>query len=490
MENKKPNKMTLITIIVSVVLVLVLIASIFLNANRGLNQTKKELKVELGSIETLNIDVKDYFKVDDETVKELTIDTSKVDVKTVGTYEVYVTFNEKTYTIKVIVEDTKAPKVEMAERIVYTNNIKSVEPGKLVKDVTDESECTVKLIRYEKADTLSEMNELAVKNLLSTIITPGIAEELKNLGTTDIPTEPGLYRGVVEIADTYGNASYEEIYVVFDTTGAEINEVADQVVTVKKDKLSAMPELDKSLYKALDNVDGLITADDFTYEVVLRDEAKHEWIVKVSYTDRAGNSAEAEFLITVQEEKTQSSNKPSSDKNNTSDKNTGNKNESSSDKNNTSDKNNSSSNNNSNTGNSSSSNNNNNNGNNSSSNNNNNNSSSSRPKPEDMDTNKDGFVSEDEEMRYITPEKQVCIDAGYGVICEFDDDQTGGKWYGILMPSSDYEIDGKEGNEILREYLKARNLDAEIYGCWINSSKGWYWYIAENVREYEEDIEF
>ena len=293
----------------------------------------------------------------------------------------------------------------------------------------------------------------------------------------------------MEVADAYGNAAYEEIYVVLDTTGAQINEVADQVVTVKKDKLTAQPTLDKSLYKGLDNVDGVLTADDFTYELTLRDEAKHEWLVKVSHTDRAGNMASAEFLITVKEEKTQNTNKPSSDKNNTSDKDTSNKDNTSSDKNNTSDKDNSSSDKN-NTGNNNSSDKNNT-GSNSSTNNNNNNSSTSRPKPEDMDTNKDGFVSEEEEMRYITPEKQACIDAGYGVVCEFENHPgDGSTWYGILMKDSEHQINGKYGWEILGEYLDERGLTGQMYGSWINSEKGWYWYIAEYVHEEEFILDF
>ena len=463
MENKKPNKTTLTAIVVSAVLVLVLIVSIILNVNLGLNQTKKELRIELGSVETLNLDRKEFFKVDEDTIEDLTFDTSGVDVNAVGTYNVTVKYNGRTYSIKVIVEDTTVPKVEMAERIVYTNNIATIEADKLIKNVTDKSDCTAKLIRFEKTGTLSVMDELTVNNLLEKINTPGNAKELNALGSEAVPTEQGLYRSVVEIADVHGNAAYEEVYVVLDTTGAQINEVVDQVVTVKKDKLTAQPELDKSLYKGLDTVDGTLTADDFVFELVLRDEAKHEWLVKVSHTDRAGNTASSEFLITVQEEKTQSSNKPSSDKDSTSDKNTGNKNESSSDKNGS--------------GNSGSS--------------NNNNSSSSKPSKDPMDANNDGFVSEDEEMSYITPEKQACIDAGYGVVCEFDNHPgDGSTWYGILMKDSKHEINGKRGWEILSDYLTERNLEGNIYGCWIDTEKGWYWYIAEYVHEIEEDIEF
>ena len=99
------------------------------------------------------------------------------------------------------------------------------------------------------------------------------------------------------------------------------------------------------------------------------------------------------------------------------------------------------------------------------------------------DEDKDGFVNAEEEMAYITPEKQKCIDAGYGVVVEMDN----GDWYAVLMKNSTHSINGKEGWEILNEFLQARNLKGSIGGCWINSEKEWYWYIAEDIYEYVVD---
>lgn len=461
-------------IIAVIVMLLIVILTVVLMINQGnLKQTKHSLDHEVGH--ELVLTVRDYFDVDDETAKEITLDTSKVNTGEVGAYEVTASYKGKGYVIKINVVDTTAPKASLAVKYIFTNDAGNVDVSALFESVHDASECTTKLVRFERKGNLEAIDEKALNGLIDAINKHVTDDELRTVGTTDVPTEAGIYRGIIEIADTYGNASYEEICLILDTTGAEINEVADQVVTVKKDKLTALPELDKSLYKGLDNVDGILNADDFSYELVLRDEVKHEWLVKVSHTDRAGNTASADFLITVQEEKEQSTNKPSSDKNNASDKATSNKDNTSSDKNNTSDKNNSSSDKN-NTGNNNSS--------------NSGNSSTSKPSYDPADTNKDGWVSEEEGMGYITPEKQACIDAGYGVVCEFDDDETGGKWYGILMPNADYQINGKYGWEILGDYLDEHGLDGQMYGCWINTEKEWYWYIAENVHEREVDIEF
>ena len=99
-----------------------------------------------------------------------------------------------------------------------------------------------------------------------------------------------------------------------------------------------------------------------------------------------------------------------------------------------------------------------------------------------MDENKDGDVSTDEEMMYITPEKQACIDAGYGVVVEFD----GGEWYGVLMRNSSHTIDGKDGGFILFDYLQERGLDGHVGGCWINPEKEWYWFTATDIEVYDE----
>lgn len=94
------------------------------------------------------------------------------------------------------------------------------------------------------------------------------------------------------------------------------------------------------------------------------------------------------------------------------------------------------------------------------------------------DENKDGVVDAEEELGYITPEKQACIDAGYGVVVEFG----GGSWYAVLTPSGRTPINGMLGCEILDAYLAERGLQGHTSGSWINPDKGWYWFIADNIR--------
>lgn len=531
--NKDKFYRVVLPIIISVIVLVMLGIHLF----AGVRQKNTTLVHEVGK--TLQIDVTDYFDVNEKAAAEITLDTSKVDVNTVGTYEVVATYKMHKYIITVEVRDTKAPAVEFINRYIFTNNISNVDLSSMVEVVNEKSDYELKLVRFEKAAYLTELTEKSLKELTDKIPVPGNQETLKSLGTDAVPTEPGIYRAVVEVTDAYGNATYEEIVLIYDVAGASINEVADIVMYVPADKLNEKPEIDLSLYKAYDDVDGLLTSSKLGIEVVERDASKHEWLVKVSYTDRAGNATAAEFLITVEKEEAPSeqptesevtseepssseSPKPSESQNPSESGNgdvsteptepekpvytytdlnqtmyvtsnvnvrdlpstdgtklgsldkgvevivTGQCKETSwyriqyngvvgyvSNKY----------------------------------------LSTEAPKADEpdtgtqtpggtqydpMDENKDGMVSQLEEQRYITPEKQAVIDAGYGVVVPLN----GGEAYAVLTHNGGY-VDGVLGMDILRAYLKERHLKAgQLSGCYIDSRYDWYWFVAEDITEF------
>jgi len=434
--EKKETKIA--AVVVSIILLIVMIITLF-NQNT-FEQTKKSIDHEAG--EELVLNVSDFFEADDEVLAEIKIDASQVNADKVGEYKAVATYKGKRAEITVNVIDTTAPKVKFAHRYVFANDASNVDFTEMFESITDASEYTTKLIRFEHKGNLKLMDEKALKSLTDAINTHAKEEDLKAIGTENIPTEAGIYRSVLEIKDAYENASYEEVYVILDKTAASINEVADQTVAVPKEKLNEQPELNLELYKAYDEVDGNISSDQLNIEVSCRDAAKHEWIVKVSYTDRAGNASAGEFLITVVEETAASGNGGSNNGGGNTKPQTGTKP-------------------NNNPGTSG-------------------NQGNSGTTYDPMDANKDGFVSTGEEMGYITPAKQACIDAGYGVVVEME----GGKWYAVLMKSHDHTINGKDGWEILTEYLHERGLEGDVGGCWINMDNEWYWFQAENIREW------
>ena len=327
--------------------------------------------------------------------------------------------------------DTTKPVVELTDRVVFTNDIEKVNSGiiEILASVKDESEYTAKFIRFEKKDVLATMDEYVLKRLEESIMDFGTDKEALSLGTEEIPVQPGIYRSVLEVADVHGNAAYREVFIVLDKTGAIINDMQDMVVKVPANMLNEKPAFDMTVIKGYDEVDGTLSSELFGIEVLLKDEAKHEWSVVVTYTDRAGNKSQNGFLITVEEEKKQTVSNDNQNK--PADKPTSG-------------------------------------------------GSNNNTQYNQKDVNKDGEVNDDEAMMYITPEKQACIDAGYGVVVELH----GGEMYAVLMKDSDHIINGKDGGQILWDYLHERDLRGDVGGCWINPANEWYWYIAEDIEYY------
>jgi len=427
-NNKKEinlKQMSRIAIIVSVALVLMLIIGIVVSNTTGLKQIKESTTVELGSVQEFALNVDEFFQIDEKQKEKVKVDVSTVDVTKAGDYEVTVTYKKKEYAITVIVEDTTAPKVSLSQRYIFTNDIAALSDfSAIVHEAKDASELTYKLVRFEKKKELVEVNDLELRNLTEGAVAFAKAEDALAVGSEEIPTDAGIYRSVLEIADVHGNASYEEVVVILDTTGAKIEDTPDKTITVSKDKLAEEPEIDKSDYIINDNVDGKITEENINCTLELRDEEKHEWLVHVSYTDRAGNDSNATFLITVKEEKK----KP----------NTTTKQESTQD------------------------------------------SGTSKQEESDKQVNNQDVSTKEPsgDENEINPYQQKVIDAGYGNVVDWGDGT-----YGVLV-HSDYTANGKNGRDILQEYLAEKDLEiVKSQAGIIDEDNDWYIYTAYEVRE-------
>lgn len=526
------NKEKFIRVVLPLVISAVIIILFCIQLFAGVKQTNDTVVHEAGK--KLQLDVTDYFDVNEETAASITLDTSMVDVNTVGSYEVTASYKMHKYTITVEVKDTQAPSISFLNRYGFTNDITKMDVSEMVEGVYDASEYTLKLVRFEKSGSLSVMTEKALKELTDAIPLPCNQDTLKNLGTDVVPTEEGIYRAVVAATDSYDNVCYEEVYVILDTTGARIEDVPDKEVSVSADKLAEAPVVNPEEYVITDNVDGKISSEDIICELEIRDEAKHEWLNHVSYIDRAGNESSATFLITVKEgteETTQTNDGATSNGGGTSNGITSN---SGSTNNGTS----------SNSGSSTS--------------------DTTKleytykelnktmyvsagvnvrdlpssngdklgklstgtavtvtgqcnetkwyridyngkvgyvsanyltdTKPEEKDdtvydpadTDKDGVVDEQESLAYLSPNEQKALAAGFGVVVQLDEDH-----YAIVMEHSEQEINGKKGNVILREYLAEQNIGARnLSGSYIYSKEEWYWYVAYNLYvQYSPDDE-
>ena len=94
------------------------------------------------------------------------------------------------------------------------------------------------------------------------------------------------------------------------------------------------------------------------------------------------------------------------------------------------------------------------------------------------DTNADSLIDGEEAASHIHSTEQAVLDAGYGVVVPIDTTA-----YSVLTHGSGF-VNGKSGDVILRDYLKELGLEAgSISGCWIDSTKDCYRYIAENIHK-------
>ena len=138
-----------------------------------ITQTQTDTTIEMGS--ECNISITDFFdlgsKVDEE---DIILDTSLVDVNTLGDYEATVTYKKNTYKINVSVIDTTAPivtaktdmePVELGTTIKASDYVEVTDlSGYTVYFVTDDGETETIVIPSDFKDDALETTVIAVDN--------------------------------------------------------------------------------------------------------------------------------------------------------------------------------------------------------------------------------------------------------------------------------------------------------------------------------------
>ncbi len=103
------------------------------------------------------------------------------------------------------------------------------------------------------------------------------------------------------VEDTSGNIWLEGVCLILDTTTeAFIDNVKIRLLKWNQ-KILIRNQVRIEDYAIIDNVDGKILAQDIIWEIEPKDEQNHEYVVYISYTDRAGNKSSVDFKIILQE---------------------------------------------------------------------------------------------------------------------------------------------------------------------------------------------
>ncbi len=220
------------------------------------NPVEKEITVEAG-IDDLAAE--DFLRKDGVEIEFVT-DMSGIDLNHVGEHEITLKAKGKERTSTLIVEDTVAPKGEAQSEAVTVDMNGKVDAADLIASIDDVTDvkCTFK----EEPDLSAE--------------------------ASDVPV-------TVVLTDEGGNTAEVEarINIIEDTEAPVIDGVAP-ITSFLGDPISYKSEI-----TVTDNCDRDVELEVDNSEV--NPDAAGTYTVRYSATDRAGNTAEAETTITIQE---------------------------------------------------------------------------------------------------------------------------------------------------------------------------------------------
>lgn len=105
-KHTKENTKIIVGVIIAIIIIIIGIAIYFYIVPK----IKKELRIEVGSE---NIQIEEFF-INEKNIEnaEILSDINEVNLKEIGEYEVKIKYKNKEHIVKVIVQDTTAPKVE------------------------------------------------------------------------------------------------------------------------------------------------------------------------------------------------------------------------------------------------------------------------------------------------------------------------------------------------------------------------------------------
>lgn len=211
----------------------------------GIEQTNHMITIEAGS--ELSLNAEDFFDISEKEAENVSFDLSGVDTTTPGSYMVTATYGNKHYPIIVKVEGSTPSyieSIELKQRYVITQNAAVFDPGQLIQNIQDIDGYTLSLIRFERMDDLSLLENTTPAELAASFSFTEDQDALARLGNEGIPSESGIYRAVLSIKDRQGNVQLEEICFILDTEEAlnEDMEYTGQNPTTVKGMLSAALE--------------------------------------------------------------------------------------------------------------------------------------------------------------------------------------------------------------------------------------------------------
>lgn len=311
---------------------------------KELELTANQIEVELGG--ELDTTMTNYV-ADADVASEATIDFSAVDITRIGTYSATVTYKDQTAGLDVVVVDTTAPEVEVAERVVVAAG-EPLYAKDVITGITElggevevafsepgvESEGTETVEKTEAADgaetventemvdepteevEVAETTE-AAEDMESTDASAGTAEPEAEFVLNDvlcsnasvIYQETGEYDNTLTVTDASGNSTEVTVHIVVGDA-PEFSGVEDMTITLG----TAADEIDYlDGVTATDSNGEDITADIVCDSTAVDLEAAGEYEITYTVTDENGFTATKKATVTVEEKSGKKSDSKKSD---------------------------------------------------------------------------------------------------------------------------------------------------------------------------------
>ena len=90
-----------------------------------------------------------------DKVSTAVIDSTSVNAKNVGEYEIKVTCDGNTYTVTVSVKDTKKPVIDVANTTQKVPAGQELEAAKVITNITDATECKTGFVMADELDDVA-----------------------------------------------------------------------------------------------------------------------------------------------------------------------------------------------------------------------------------------------------------------------------------------------------------------------------------------------
>lgn len=162
-RKKKKRKKTTTGLVLLVLVLTVIILGIILIIVNKLDKNNKNNKVSLKTSKIeyeadgsdFKISPSDVLNGPSDKVSTAVIDSTSVNAKNVGEYEIKVTCDGNTYTVTVSVKDTKKPVIDVANTTQKVPAGQELEAAKVITNITDATECKTGFVMADELDDVA-----------------------------------------------------------------------------------------------------------------------------------------------------------------------------------------------------------------------------------------------------------------------------------------------------------------------------------------------